>query len=320
MKLVLLLGLLSYVSGQPYYSCTEMTLAQCLDTANYGSDDMCCEADVQYETCVQSYDCPTDSPTTSEPTSMSPTPGPTTSEPICYCTTETPLSTPSPTTPSPTTKSYAKKTKGSTSSGTSCGECDCDKDYGMVELRVLYSGSVDVTIEWYDKGGDSQICADSTGITQGTEATCNVDSLLCGTDPCYDKLETNTFAKLVDSNGDEVCTTEIHTSCSSDIVGTYGDGDCGMMVLVTGWKDGNPDDDNDCDDGYEVCPCIEEDGSANEEANDISYIAGQLADNDYAAYIEQQANAGSNSNSNGSNTIKVNFCAFMIAFVIIKLF
>lgn len=47
-----------------------------------------------------------------------------------------------------------------------------------------------------------------------------------------------------------------HTSCSSDIVGTTGDG-CNNLIECTGWKD-NDNYDGDgtyCDDGLEVCPC-----------------------------------------------------------------
>ena len=47
----------------------------------------------------------------------------------------------------------------------------------------------------------------------------------------------------------DVCMAKTHTSCSSDIVGDYGDEDCGMDLLVTGWRDGNPNDSNDCDNG-----------------------------------------------------------------------
>jgi len=68
-------------------------------------------------------------------------------------------------------------------------------------------------------------------------------------------LSTNTYIKLYKAGtSTEVCTTEIHTSCSSDIVGTYGDEACGTDIIVSGWSDGNPVA-NSCDDGFDLCSC-----------------------------------------------------------------
>jgi hypothetical protein len=155
-------------------------------------------------------------------------------------------------TPSPValTKSKAKKSKGSkgkgktSNAGAGCGDCDCDKKIGMQMLRVRYSGSTNANIYFYDKKGENIIC-ESLDVDQGAETTCSV----AGT--AFEKLQTNTVVKVIDPSTNEECITEIHTSCSRDIVGTIGSADCGL--LVTGWAD-----DSECDDIYEECSC--EDG------------------------------------------------------------
>ena len=149
----------------------------------------------------------------------------------------------------------SSKSKSKSKEGLGFGDCDCEK--GMVELRILYSGSDDVDIEFLDKSGDDNVCEGTSRVTQGTEVTCNVQTFLDGNgDPYFEKLETETTVVIRDaSNGNEICTTEIHTSCSQDIVGTEGDGDCDSgIILVTGWRDGS-DDDNNCDDGLDECDC-----------------------------------------------------------------
>jgi len=158
-------------------------------------------------------------------------------------------------TPAPTSrrrlgkKSKGKKSKGSkgkgktSNSGAGCGDCDCDKSIGMQMLRVRYSGSSNVNIYFYDKKGANLMCT-SLDIDNGAEATCRADTA------GFAKLETNTVVKVQNAVSGSECITEIHTSCSRDIVGTIGSADCGL--LVTGWAD-----DSECDDLYEECSCDE---------------------------------------------------------------
>jgi hypothetical protein len=102
------------------------------------------------------------------------------------------------------------------------------------------------------------MCTD-TDIAQGEESICNVvgNNNVPGHKksgmPAYG---TNTYVHVYAAGTkNQICMTTIHTSCSSDIVGGYGDEQCGYDLLVTGWKDGNLNDDNDCDDGKEECTC-----------------------------------------------------------------
>eukprot|EP00486_Rosalina_sp_Unknown_P002908 CAMPEP_0201566366 /NCGR_PEP_ID=MMETSP0190_2-20130828/6106_1 /ASSEMBLY_ACC=CAM_ASM_000263 /TAXON_ID=37353 /ORGANISM="Rosalina sp." /LENGTH=520 /DNA_ID=CAMNT_0047984989 /DNA_START=23 /DNA_END=1585 /DNA_ORIENTATION=- len=266
-----------------------------------------------------------------DPSTPSPVEDPDTIGDVCYCAVDN--CTPSPTITG-STKSSSKGKKGkskskssSKDSGMGCGDCDCDKDYGMVEIRVLYTGADDVTIQWFDKGGDGQICLDSEDVSQGEEAICNVNDYLdSNDDPIYEKLETNTFAKLVDANGDEICTTEIHTSCSRDIVGTEGDGDCiAGLIIVTGWKDGNPNDDNDCDDGYDLCDCeVEIDEGLTEDNPDAVSpvaVAGAVSDNGgYSAYVVANSNSDGELVTSDGNQIRATLLTVICALTVIKLF
>jgi len=158
------------------------------------------------------------------------------------------------TTSSTTTTSYKKKKKkskgkSSDSGGQGFGDCDCDKTYGMAEMRLLYSGDEDVDIVYVHKDGPV-MCRDED-IAQGEESVCNIMN-----NANFDKYGTNTYVKVfLAGTNNQVCMATIHTSCSSDIVGGYGDEGCGYDLLVSGWRDGNPNDDNDCDDGQEECDC-----------------------------------------------------------------
>ena len=182
------------------------------------------------------------------------------------------MTTPSPLTAS-TKHSKKKKSKSKDSDGYGVGDCDCDG--GMLELRLLYSGSDTVDIDFYDKSGDGLICQ-SLDVEQGSEATCNV----AGTS--YSKFETNTYVNVINQATNLACTTVIHTSCSRDIVGTYGDEDCG--VVVSGWYDA----DGNCDDGYDECSC---DGSYVYDDNDpYEDDVVQTGDVCFCSNIDETAN------------------------------
>ena len=178
------------------------------------------------------------------------------------------------TTASPKSKG-GKSKSSSKDGGAGYGDCDCDKSYGMVEMRLLYSGSDTVDISYVHKDGD-QMCLDQD-VATGEESSCDISN-----SADFEKYGTNTYVTLYTSGTlpTEICTTKIHTlsaalrstnyyhpiidslhyiillwiqytfrSCSSSIVGETGDGDCGDDLVVTGWRDGNPNDNNDCDDG-----------------------------------------------------------------------
>jgi len=74
-----------------------------------------------------------------------------------------------------------------------------------------------------------------------------------------------------------VCSAEVHTSCSSDIVGGYGDGGCGTDLEVSGWSDGANCGNNLCDDGFDVCPCegekvvVIDPADSEDPVNEINY-------------------------------------------------
>ena len=161
--------------------------------------------------------------------------------------------TPSPTSLSTASKKSKSKSKSKDSSGLGVGDCDCDG--GMVELRLIYSGADTVDIAFADKNGNTMCTVED--VEQGQEATCNIqtDYLDSNDDPVLEKLTTDTYVTLTNSDDDsDNCVTAIHTSCSRDIVGTNGDGGCGDTIIVSGWKDGS-DDTNDCDDGLQSCSC-----------------------------------------------------------------
>ena len=72
-------------------------------------------------------------------------------------------------------------------------------------------------------------------------------------------FENETPFILTYANGNQ-CVGQYHTSCSSDIVGELPeDPGVGLPlctdVVVSGWRDGNPNDNNNCDDGIEPCSC-----------------------------------------------------------------
>ena len=165
-------------------------------------------------------------------------------------------------TPSPeavTAKSGKTAGKSKDSTGLGVGDCSCDdKHYGMVSFRVLYSGdnNVDITFQHKDSG---DIMCTVSNVATGQEAECNVNSYVDGDgDPIFDKLSPDTYVELFTAGtSSSVCSTKIHTSCSRDIVGTYGDDACGTDIIVSGWSDGDPVSIT-CDDGYDLCPCYDD--------------------------------------------------------------
>lgn len=199
----------------------------------------------------------------------------------CYC--DNTGNTGSVPTPQPTSyskKSKKKKGKKGSSGGLGYGDCDCDKTYGMRTLRFLWSGTQAVDIYYYEKGG-ALLCKDE-GIEEGEESECDAQS-----SGSFTKFSTNTYMQVKKAGTqNNVCTSEVHTSCSSDIVGGYGDGGCGTQLLVSGWSDGNPNDDNYCDDGYDPCSCdaIPLDPAPTEPVNEINYNA-EPTDGTYIADV-----------------------------------
>lgn len=189
----------------------------------------------------------------------------------CYCDNTGNIgSNPTPQPTSYSKKSKKKKGKKGSSGGLGYGDCDCDKTYGMRTLRFMWSGTEEVDIYYYEKGG-SLLCKDE-GIEEGEESEC--DAQASGS---FTKFSTNTYMQVKRAGtNNAVCTSEVHTSCSSDIVGGYGDGGCGTDLLVTGWSDGNPNDDNYCDDGYDLCSCEGvplDPAPSDEPVNEINYDA-----------------------------------------------
>eukprot|EP01084_Bolivina_argentea_P047710 87933_1 len=150
-------------------------------------------------------------------------------------------------------KKGSKKGKGKKKGdGLGIGDCDCSG--GQTELTMMYSGSVAVDIDFFHKDGQ-KICT-VLNVNQGDEAVCNVLDYNNG---AYSKLGTNTFLELKKAGTSTMqCEMSIHTSCSRDIVGTYGnDGhNCGTTMIVSGWKDaGNEVSGGECDDGLTLCDC-----------------------------------------------------------------
>jgi len=210
----------------------------------------------------------------------------------CYCDATNGAFT---TTSSATTTSYkSKKSKSKSKSsggGSGVGDCDCDKDYGMVEMRLLYSGDEDVDISYVTKNGE-EMCKDED-VAKGEESICSVMN-----NNQFDSYTTNTYVKVYSAGtSQQICMATIHTSCSSDIVGGYGDEGCGYDLEVTGWRDGNPNDDNDCDDGEELCDCegVFVDEPEDPTENDCVTIGSQ----DYCSNVAATTNGAGRSNQNG---------------------
>lgn len=174
---------------------------------------------------------------------------------VCYCDTQGQITTP---TPAPTVaykKKKKKKGKKGSSGGLGYGDCDCDKTFGMTMLRYLWQGKDAVDITYLDKSGN-KLCEDKD-VQEGEESECNLlDPLTCKPVGSVARFSTNTYmqVKLAGTNN-AYCSAEVHTSCSSDIVGGYGDGGCGTDLMVSAWSDGANCGNNLCDDGYDVCPC-----------------------------------------------------------------
>jgi hypothetical protein len=150
-------------------------------------------------------------------------------------------------------KKGSKKKKGK-KKGEGLGVGDCDCEGGQTELTMMYSGDATVDIYYYHKDGPL-ICT-TMNVAKGDESVCNVLNYQNGK---YSKLGTNTFVELKKAGTQqEACSMSIHTSCSRDIVGTYGnDGhNCGTTMVVSGWKDANNEvSGGECDDGLELCDC-----------------------------------------------------------------
>merc|ERR1719347_1865464 len=114
-------------------------------------------------------------------------------------------------------------------------------------MRLRYSGSATVDIVYEDKKGN-EMCRDE-GIITGAESICDIRGSTTYTYDDRFSTDTNVYVYEAGTNN-QVQYSKIHTSCSSDIVGET-DGD----LTVSGWADGNPNDDNDCDDGIVECLC-----------------------------------------------------------------
>jgi len=168
----------------------------------------------------------------------------------CYCDDTSGAFSTTSTTSTTSYKSKKSKSKSKSSSGgLGYGDCDCDKDFGMVEMRLIYSGDENVDISYIHKDG-GEMCKDED-VAKGDESTCSVAN-----SNKFDNYGTNTYVKVYSAGtSKQICMSTIHTSCSDDIVGGYGDEGCGYDLQVSGWRDGNPRDDNDCDDGEELCDC-----------------------------------------------------------------
>jgi hypothetical protein len=185
----------------------------------------------------------------------------------CYCDVSGQI-VPAPTEPpkSKAKKSKSGKHKSKDSGGLGVGDCDCEG--GQIELTLLYQAveAVDIEFWYFDKksGNGEAICANYS-VEQGAEVICNVQEPNVVGATAHDKLGTNTFVQFTQVSDGAECQTEIHTSCSRDIVGTFGDEDCG--AIVSGWRDGNNVlDDAFCDDGFEECNC---NGTLVEEPNPV---------------------------------------------------
>merc|ERR1712013_333280 len=102
-------------------------------------------------------------------------------------------------------------------------------------MRLRYSGSATVDISYVNKDTYEEMYRDYDIIT-GAESTCDLRTI-----SGYDKFSTDTLIYVYAAGtSNQLAYQKIHTSCSSDIVGKdYGD------LVVSGWADGNPNDDND---------------------------------------------------------------------------
>eukprot|EP01083_Nonionella_stella_P088354 246194_1 len=101
------------------------------------------------------------------------------------------------------------------------GDCDCQVK--VTELTMLYSGNGIVDIDFAKR----KKCA-SQGVKPGQNFTCDLLNSQ-GNKPKQINV------KEPDTNN-ILCSMTVDTSCSSDIVGTYG---CDGTLMVFGWKDVN---------------------------------------------------------------------------------
>eukprot|EP01084_Bolivina_argentea_P317045 549642_1 len=143
--------------------------------------------------------------------------------------------------------------------GQSWGDCVCDGG-AFTELRFKFTGpsGSDITIWNTDRPTvpGAAICA-FTNVQTNEELTCNAPSSTVATE-----FPKNTYFSISRS-GAVACDGTWHTSCSADIIGQFGqpvkeglNEEC-QEIICSGWKDsGTPD--NDCDDGYDTCPCNDE--------------------------------------------------------------
>eukprot|EP01083_Nonionella_stella_P112630 331564_1 len=189
----------------------------------------------------------------------------------CYCST-TDGSTSSTTTTTVPPSKAGKSKDGKSKGGDGLGVGDCNCDGGQADLTLMYQGidPNEVTVKCQNrKENDADLPSDVSSVATGEEFTCSKGT--------FEKLGTETLVTLYDSTGEEVCNTQIHTSCSRDIVGTTGADSgsgtwCDSALIVTGWRDNNNFDPTDptngqrCDDGYEKCDC--ENGVYVEEPSD----------------------------------------------------
>eukprot|EP01084_Bolivina_argentea_P103910 186094_1 len=137
------------------------------------------------------------------------------------------------------------------------GDCDCDKSYGLIEMRLRYTNPIGAShIDFYYDGIGSDIICQFDNVAFNEEIECNIlDYINTATNqPYYPKFKTNTaFLITHDDPSSTTCEGEYHTSCSSDIVGGKPTAGCDTDFICTGWMDGGPT--NDCTNGEVPCEC-----------------------------------------------------------------